>query len=135
MPGSPPSRTTEPATSPPPSTRSRPGSPVSRREPASPRASVIVAGSGASGATRSARSSSTYVFHSPQSGQRPSHLDDEAPQDWHAKTVDARGAMTSGEASSGTDGYRSEQVLDVVVGPANPCSDEDGVGPSGAVQE
>jgi hypothetical protein len=26
------------------------------------------------------------VFHSPQSGQRPSHFEDAAPQDWQTKT-------------------------------------------------
>ena len=37
-----------------------------------------------------ARRSSTKEFHSPQSGQRPSHFGDAAPQDWQAKTVAGR---------------------------------------------
>ena len=37
------------------------------------------------------RRSSTNEFHSPQSGQRPSHFGETAPQDWQAKTVAGRG--------------------------------------------
>ena len=39
------------------------------------------------GAGRSPRTSSTYEFHSPHSGQRPSHFGETAPHDWQANTV------------------------------------------------
>ncbi len=97
IPGSPPRSTTEPGTRPPPSTRSKPGRPVARRGRCSRPISPIdtACGDAAPGAARTAaaRTSSTNEFHSPQSGQRPSHFGDAEPHDWQAKTVVAFAAI------------------------------------------
>ena len=56
---------------------------------------------GAGAAARSLLISSTYVFHSAQSGHRPSHLGETAPQDWQAKTVVTLGRTTSSREAVG----------------------------------
>src|SRR5678816_3057303 len=99
MPGSPPTSTTEPATRPPPRTRSSPGRLVSRRP--SGRAETSDRGRTPGPSIRPAaavedRTSSTKEFHSPHSGQRPSHFGDDAPQDWQAKTETGLGDISSG---------------------------------------
>ncbi|MNS46599.1 hypothetical protein D3C72_791020 [compost metagenome] len=97
-PGSPPRSTSEPGTTPPPSTRSSSPRPVEKRSSsvisiwaigvgrvlatkAAARAALAV--TGAVGATVS----STSVFHSLQSGQRPIHLACSAPQFWQTYLV------------------------------------------------
>ncbi len=80
IPGSPPSRVTEPATSPPPSTRSSSGTPVGRLDAAvgSTAASAMTgAGVVASGSPLTPgppERCSTRLDHAPHSGQRPSHF-------------------------------------------------------------
>ena len=80
-PGSPPTRTKEPLTSPPPNTRSNSSSPLeTRSSPAeSTPTSEIGVGAAATATTpdrpptaTAATASSIKVFHSPQSGHRPS---------------------------------------------------------------
>src|SRR5439155_27273506 len=76
-PGSPESRLTEPATNPPPRTRSSSPTPVGRRPstagPTSDTGTAVGAEFGAARRTGVARdsTSSIIVFHSPQPGQRP----------------------------------------------------------------
>ena len=87
MPGSPASSTTEPATSPPPSTRSRSGNPVRTRSiSASP---TEPSGSAAEGpaATAGGRETSWTVPHPPHAAHRPSHWAACCPQSRHANTV------------------------------------------------
>ncbi len=76
IPGSPPISTSEPGTSPPPSTRSSSPMPVGRRSCAASRSSARrgASGAGPSGARRAAVGgvSSATVPHSPHDGQRPS---------------------------------------------------------------
>src|SRR5215212_3059287 len=92
-PGSPPTRTMEPGTIPPPRTLFNSPTPASILPPPSTtgtslRASVLPATRAFCLVARSAkpttfllsRTSSTKVLHSPQSGQRPSHLGSECPQ-------------------------------------------------------
>src|SRR5512146_1814966 len=95
--------TTVPATSPPPRTRSKPGKPVlSRSTAAGPTSRRGRTRDGPGGAAAAAaRVSSTYVFHSPQSGQRPSHFEDAAPQDWQTKTEVGLGDMCLRESGIG----------------------------------
>ena len=86
MPGSPPTRTAEDGTKPPPSTRSSSSMPIAARGggsalPARPtnvtlRLAVLAAGPG-----RATTASSSIVFHSPQVSQRPAHFKVTAPQD------------------------------------------------------
>ena len=77
MPGSPPSRVTEPGTSPPESTRSNSSTPVgiAAASETSTDASGMVIDDRSSASTARTRGvscdSSTRVFHSPQVGQRP----------------------------------------------------------------
>src|SRR5689334_14865137 len=98
IPGSPPSSTSDPGTTPPPSTRSNSSMLVDKRawfcssmsaynlaEPAadsayrcSAVAAVIAAGCGRS---------STNEFHAPQSLHLPSHFGDCEPHSWHTNTV------------------------------------------------
>src|SRR5882757_526306 len=92
MPGSPPTRSAEPGTSPPPVTRSNSAMPVGRR------------GGGASSLFRSSRvilrpldlreaplptggpaPSSVMVFQPPHASHLPDHLEWVAPQDWQTK--------------------------------------------------
>ena len=92
MPGSPPTSSAEPGTSPPPVTRSNSAMPVTRR------------GGGASSVLRSssanlrpltrraalapmggAAPSSVMVFQPPQASHLPDHLGVAAPQDWQTK--------------------------------------------------
>ena len=101
MPGEPPSRTSEPGTRPPPSTRSSSPMPVREprralrrctsrsgtgaaggRAPATPAAPARARGRAGAGAR-----SSTSVFHSPQPGQRPCHFGLCVPQAEQLKIV------------------------------------------------
>src|SRR5579859_4027681 len=107
-PGSPPTRMSDPGTTPPPSTRSTSVSPVRRRTassrttsaigtasagpgpPAWPAAAVSAGsrrGPGRRPAAGAARRSSTRLFHAEHPGQRPSHLLDSYPHSWQTKTV------------------------------------------------
>src|SRR5258708_34786633 len=136
MPGSPPMRTMEPGTMPPPSTRSNSPMPdgmrgVSEasttsyglgRPPASLRsdgARPLLAAVGTS------CRSSTKLFHSPQSGHRPSHLLLSNPHAWQPKTVlnfgdEAMGArMRSGPDKRGLGGD-DLPFLDVDAGHTRP---------------
>src|SRR5271156_1341612 len=94
MPGSPPIRTAEPGTRPPPSTRSSSAMPVLARgggaaSPARPtKATALparVLGPGRLGPACGVTGSSTMVFHSPQASQRPAHFGARAPQLWQTK--------------------------------------------------
>src|SRR5580693_1414587 len=94
MPGSPPTRTAEPGTRPPPSTRSSSAMPVLARgggaaSPAKPtKATAFPArllGPGRLGPACGVAASSTMVFHSPQASQRPAHFGARAPQPWQTK--------------------------------------------------
>ena len=86
MPGSPPIRTVEPATRPPPSTRSSSAIAVDRRAgpevlPASPTSSSgLAAPARMPLGTAAGALSSASVFHSAQASQRPAHLTCTAPQ-------------------------------------------------------
>ncbi len=99
IPGSPPMRTSEPGTMPPPSTRSNSSMPDGTRD-SSPESiaskgfgleglegSVACSGRPLPGGGASSWRSSARLFHSPQSGQRPSHLELSKPQAWQAKNV------------------------------------------------
>src|SRR6185503_354376 len=101
MPGSPPTSSAEPATSPPPVTRSNSAMPVTRR------------GGGASWVFRSSRAnfrpftrradppmggaapSSTMVFQPPQASHLPAHFPVEAPQDWQTNEADDLAMLVS----------------------------------------
>ena len=99
MPGSPPIRTSDPGTMPPPSTRSnssmpeltRDSSPVSTASKGfgleGPEGRISGSGRPLPGGGATSCRSSTKLFHSPQSGQRPSHFELSKPQAWQAKTV------------------------------------------------
>src|SRR5262245_27388200 len=99
MPGSPPSSTSEPGTTPPPSTRSNSSLPVDRRTPVAVSTSAYSFAAlvlencahrlfalGAA-ATDSVARSSTSEFQAPHSAQRPSHFGDCAPHSWHTNTT------------------------------------------------
>src|SRR5277367_721769 len=93
MPGSPPIRVTDPATSPPPSTRSSSAEPVRRRGCSTLASSAREVDGEARAALTAPRaappepcSSATRVFHSPQAAHWPCHLGDEPPHDWQTKT-------------------------------------------------
>src|SRR5712671_1149905 len=125
MPGSPPTRTIDPGTIPPPSTKSNSLIPVLRRRPAE----LLMSRSRGVGATLPpspmdfwppARRldavaaevfvaiSSTSEFHSPQMSQRPAHLGWSAPQFVQRYTVFAFGLTAgSGGATDSRSGYRS----------------------------
>src|SRR6476659_2127567 len=86
MPGSPPSNTSDPGTSPPPSTRSNSLTPDGNRVDTTASTSEYnrapfppSAGAVPPFGTAGIASSSTKEFHAPQSGQRPSHLGDCEP--------------------------------------------------------
>ena len=97
MPGSPPISTIEPGTIPPPSTRSN--SPIPDAMRGASLASITSQGLGRDaaapascgsgrplpGAGWASCRSSAKLFHSPQSGQRPSHFELSKPQAWQAK--------------------------------------------------
>src|SRR5712692_4785744 len=121
MPGSPPIRTIEPGTMPPPSTRSNSPMPEGMRGVSD--ASTTSYGLGRPPASLSSDGarpllaavgtscrSSTKLFHSPQSGHRPSHLLLSNPHAWQPKTVlnfgdEAMAAsMRSGPDKRGLDG-------------------------------
>src|SRR5215475_3693642 len=94
MPGSPPSSTSDPGTTPPPRTRSSSPMPVCRRSSASPSTSTSFTGRAeppeaphAGRRSSAGAASSTSVFQPLQSGQRPSHLAAWNPQDWQVKCV------------------------------------------------
>ena len=95
MPGSPPSRVTEPCTRPPPSTRSSSPMPVlvlaSSSCPTSPsdwmRTSPISAGANPALLSPCCAALSTIVFHSPQSVHWPAHLLWLAPQLEHMYSI------------------------------------------------
>src|SRR6056297_2528027 len=117
IPGSPPSRVTEPATRPPPSTRSSSASPVDSGSPSAAPTSPIRTGpgrvdAGSTGSAWSPRStSSTSVFQSPQPEHLPAHLGCAVPHSLHTWTtfalLDAMATiMTPGcrrEATAGSD--------------------------------
>src|SRR5262245_53065052 len=99
MPGSPPSSTSEPGTTPPPSTRSNSSMPVDRRTPVAVSTSAYSFAApvlencayrlfpfGAA-ATDSVARSSTSEFQAPHSAQRPSHFGDCAPHSWQTNTT------------------------------------------------
>src|SRR5215510_15296514 len=99
MPGSPPSSTSEPGTTPPPRTRSNSSMPVDRRTPLAVSTSAYSFAApvlencaylfalAVGAAVDSAARSSTSEFQAPHSAQRPSHLGDCAPHSWHTKTT------------------------------------------------
>jgi hypothetical protein len=93
MPGSPPMRTIDPATSPPPSNLSNSDKPVrslSRRVDFTSESGCreVPAGRGCGDRVPVlGMISSAYVFHSPQEGQRPIHLLDLAPHCWQTNSV------------------------------------------------
>jgi hypothetical protein len=96
IPGSPPMSTIEPGTMPPPSTRSNSPMPDGTRAASltstASHGTAPAPGSSASVAWRAlppeatSWRSSTKLFHSPQSGQRPSHFELSNPQAWQTKT-------------------------------------------------
>src|SRR5450756_2949612 len=107
MPGSPPTRTTEPGTRPPPRTRSMSAIPVGMRGTAAAATSESrtapeeeeVAKDAEAAPPRggaSAERSSTRVLHAPHSGQRPIHCGLCAPQAVQEKTVAALRAILCG---------------------------------------
>src|SRR5262249_27306183 len=99
MPGSPPSSTSEPGTTPPPSTRSNSPMPDERRTAfavstsAYSFAAVDVLNcvyrlfAAVPGATSGAARSSTNEFHAPHSTHFPIHFGDWAPHSWQTKTT------------------------------------------------
>src|SRR5262245_66428454 len=98
MPGSPPSSTSDPGTTPPPSTRSNSPIPVESLGNCSTSISEYKrAVVGAPGVAYrcdvavvpldSAGRSSTYEFQAPQSAQRPSHFGDCEPHSWQTKKI------------------------------------------------
>src|SRR5688572_10288761 len=93
MPGSPPSNDTEPATNPPPSTRSISGSPVGTATNRALSTAAIDCGrvsadEGADeGADDADSTSSTSVFHSPHALHRPPHCGLPCPHWRHMKPV------------------------------------------------
>jgi hypothetical protein len=101
MPGDPPSSTSEPGTSPPPSTRSSSPMPVSSRACFSAATSASRVGRPAAArgaaarpfATGLPRVSSISVFHSLQPGHCPIQRGVSAAQAEQTKTVDARGML------------------------------------------
>src|SRR3954470_2908388 len=116
MPGEPPSRTSEPGTSPPPSTRSNSPTPVDSRGVGARATSrsgtgrtAAVAGARPRPAAPRARPagatarSSTSVFHSPQPGHRPCQRGSAWPQLEQRKTVAGR-AMGSRRLGPRADG-------------------------------
>jgi len=94
IPGSPPTSVSDPATSPPPSTRSSSGTFVGRR--GAPRGSTLASGTGwAAELLRTAPlprppSTTTSEPHSSHCGQRPSHFGDSCPHDWHRYRTSVR---------------------------------------------
>src|SRR6185295_3906881 len=140
-------RTIEPGTMPPPSTRSNSPMPEGMRgvSEASTRsyglgfAPVSVKAEGArplAAAVGTSCRSSTKLFHSPQSGQRPSHLLLSKPHAWQPKTVLNFGdeamprSMRSGPDKRGLD-RDDAALLHVDAGHArsDPRHDLPGVGP------
>ena len=100
MPGSPPSKVTEPATMPPPNTRSSSPMPVATALAGVTSTSAIGRGAAAgdaptwravAGSTRS----SINVFHARQPGHRPTHVGLDVPQSSHRKIVFARAMATT----------------------------------------
>src|SRR5919198_3878247 len=94
IPGSPPSNTTEPATNPPPSTRSSSLRPVGVRIPSTSGTSpkVQIAGSALPGRPRVVAPlweaiTSIKLFQAPHSPHWPDHLGAVAPQAWHWKAI------------------------------------------------
>src|SRR3954470_9020169 len=94
MPGAPPISTSDPGTSPPPSTRSNSPMPVLNRStlgdstwPSGIGFRARPAGRPLAARDAAARFSSAIVFHSPQPGQRPCHLGLSCPHELQAKTV------------------------------------------------
>ena len=96
IPGSPPSKTSEPGTRPPPNTRFNSSSCISMRGSSPPVISLRMTGllligsnpeRGRVPATGLRITSSTYVFHSPQEGHLPIHLGESCPQLLHIYTV------------------------------------------------
>ena len=94
MPGSPPSRVTEPGTRPPPSTRSSSAMPVGRGENSVGSTSLMgtgaTAGARIGGATGGPSASSTSVPQASQPGHWPTHLGAPAPHSVQRKTVRSR---------------------------------------------
>src|SRR5262249_2403548 len=101
MPGSPPIRTAEPGTSPPPTTRANSAMPVARRAgpagfPLGAASSMIrplPAFSPLGGASVAA--SSTIAFQAPQASQRPDHFGATAPHSWQTYRAAARAIKVS----------------------------------------
>src|SRR3954470_12574059 len=111
MPGSPPIRTRDPGTTPPPRTRSNSPMPVESRSEttvsmssynrgpavaASEYLDPAAAAAAPAPATAGVARSSTREFQAPQSAQRPSHFDDCAPHSWQQKLVIDLRLMTYG---------------------------------------
>ena len=102
MPGSPPMSTSDPGTTPPPSTRSNSSIPVVRRADttvsmssysrgpavaASEYRAPALADAAPAPAVAGTARSSTSEFHAPHSGQRPSHFCDCAPHSWQREHI------------------------------------------------
>src|SRR5690606_18496383 len=124
-------RMAEPATSPPPHTRSNSLMPATRRlalslAPASATKSSFrpfAVPRPFGGASPTA--SSTNVFHSPQLSQRPAHFGETAPQAWHTKREFARAtALFSFAAGQGDDRAPTHsRLISIWIGPwACPCT-------------
>lgn len=96
IPGSPPSKTSDPGTRPPPNTRFNSSSCISMRGSSPPVISLRMTGLLLTGSSPDTgrvpvaglrTTSSTYVFHSPQEGHLPIHLGESCPQLLHIYTV------------------------------------------------
>ena len=105
IPGSPPSRTSDPGTTPPPSTRSSSPSPVVSR-PVTGSSSASATATGAARAAPPAAApwprtgpraatSSTRLFHSPQPAQRPCQRPSSCPHAWQRNVVLAARAISA----------------------------------------
>src|SRR5437016_1833296 len=93
IPGSPPTRTTDPGTTPPPSTKSNSGNPVSQRSRPPPDTAERRVGGWADGTIRRPAlppnrptGSSTSVFHAPHASHRPAHFGWSAPHSLQRNT-------------------------------------------------
>ena len=91
MPGSPPTKVTEPGTTPPPNTRSSSSIPVGSGRPTCGSISPINVGDDDAGAITGASfgraTSSTKVFHWPQDEHCPAHFGCDAPQSVHTCSI------------------------------------------------
>src|SRR5512147_1395145 len=131
MPGSPPTSTAEPGTSPPPSTRSNSAMPVGSRgasrvsvprpskEAALPLPPLMAT---SAGGPAGAAASSMMLFHSPQAAHFPDQREVTAPQAWQTKALEALAMLVLLAAGIAPHGTGAEIGEDFVV---------DGAGVSG----